>query len=698
MRKKGQVTVFIILAIVMIISAALFIYVRYSGGISEEEKIPRIKEVPVEFQPINGFIENCLTQVATDALEKIGQRGGYIDPVSHGIATNYHAPTEADAVSFGTGSDLIIPYWYYLKSENTCSGTCLLKHGRPNLYRSQGEPSIEGQIDRYVAEKFGSCLANRDELADQGYTVSSTGLARVETNVFARDVGIYIEHPVVVTRGDRTHTLQNFFVRIPVRLKEIYSQATQLTNLESQYKYLESHFSNLIVAYSRLDPAMLPPMARTDFDFGPGVMWSEQVVKLRVQELLAKDMQLLQVQDSLNWHNYNTGKELGDGLYNIGMLITVNQSYPDFEVAYSYLDFWPIYFSLNCPGAICRPESISRNIMALFGMQSYKHLYDVSFPVMVTISDPAALNYRGYDFQFMLEANFRDNNPMNRTYVALVSEMPGQESMLCDIDNRNSGNITVTVTDSIADEGLDKAEVVYSCGEESCSIGKTEKGTLSARFPVCMGGIASVLKPGYIGKARWLNTRLAIEDTLSFELAPILEINMTIQKYSLVKTDSWRISSVPYELEDGETAVLSLTRMGKLGEEGYSTFKEYKPSDGIVTISLAPGEYKVSLDFLLNKKIIIQPEKKEFKSGLFSKKTMYVPPTPMTIDEPVAIGGLNGNYTFLAGDIAQGEITIYGCAVEIGKVADPKLDDLNLLSQKEQFSTEYKDLLAPRFS
>ena len=116
--KKGQITVFIILGILILLISGIYLVTR---AIKVEEYItiiPIIANVPDELLPIRTYTEACINNLAEDALKKLGTQGGYIDLEQFGISFNQVIPTEADGIQFSPNSDLNVPYWWYLKAPN----------------------------------------------------------------------------------------------------------------------------------------------------------------------------------------------------------------------------------------------------------------------------------------------------------------------------------------------------------------------------------------------------------------------------------------------------------------------------------------------------------------------------------------------------------------------------------------------------
>jgi len=488
--KKAQISWFLLIGIVLLISAFVFMYIRTSQA--ENEFIePKISEVPVEFAPVSSQVETCMIRVAEEGLRILGEHGGYINMAKHGFATNAAEPTSANAVKFSPGSPLDIPYWFHLKSANTCTGNCEFEYQVPKLRRSDGEPSIEAQLDEYINDNLKTCLNDFADLQSLGYDIEEVGPVDARVDVTDGDIAVYVNYPIRASK-EASAEIEEYFIRLPLDLSTIYEQATLLTSLQAHYKYLEKSTLNLITGFSAIDKDKLPAMSGIEFDLGGGITWRRSEARALLQQILASYIQLMQVYNSYEYIPMNpTGGAVAYSLYNDGMLIPSNESYSNLAVTFDYLSFWPIYFDINCNGEICGPESAAENFMSIIGIQRYNFVYDVSFPVFVEVHDPFALNMEGYDFRFFLESNVRNSAPLESEFRPLPASSILTSSLLCNPDQANSGNISVFVVNDL-DEPVEHANVIYTCGSESCVIGKTDvNGNLMSRFPVCMGGFVT---------------------------------------------------------------------------------------------------------------------------------------------------------------------------------------------------------------
>ena len=81
MLKRGQVTLFIILGVLVLGLVALFFFLR-STVVEErvQEARPVAEDVPTEFNPVKVFTEDCLKLTVEEGMTRLGQQGGYIRP------------------------------------------------------------------------------------------------------------------------------------------------------------------------------------------------------------------------------------------------------------------------------------------------------------------------------------------------------------------------------------------------------------------------------------------------------------------------------------------------------------------------------------------------------------------------------------------------------------------------------------------
>ena len=76
MTKRGQVTVFIILGVIILILAALFLYLRESKGLF----VPSGQYLQSQLTPIQTNVEECVTTAVGPGIILLGKQGGSFSP------------------------------------------------------------------------------------------------------------------------------------------------------------------------------------------------------------------------------------------------------------------------------------------------------------------------------------------------------------------------------------------------------------------------------------------------------------------------------------------------------------------------------------------------------------------------------------------------------------------------------------------
>ncbi|MBI2649742.1 hypothetical protein HYX04_00335 [Candidatus Woesearchaeota archaeon] len=695
-----------LIGILIVIGGAIFFYSTQKAAKPFEPEIRIVQEqIPVEFDPIKNYANDCAYSIGVEGLKIIGQQGGYIsfadktlNKESFAITQN---PTESDAVPFSKNSEQKIPYWWHLKSANSCKGDCKFASKRPDL--RQSDNSIEKQLERYVDSRFKECLNNFEPFLEQGFTVSEAGKIKTDVTIASSDVAVLVEYPLNIEKQDTKSKITQFSVTIPVNLDKVYDLATKITNMEIKHRYLEKHVLNLLVAFSGVNKEKLPPMSDMQFKFGSTTSWRKSDVKDKITGLLSSYVQLFQVDGTYNYERNIFGSELKQRLYDSTIIPVANSSFKDMAAYFTYLDFWPAYFDLNCNGERCVPSS-ANSLISFFGIQEYRFAYDLSFPVLVEVQDPFALNGQGYSFNFFLEGNIRNNKAMPADFIPLERAALSERSLLCDA--RTSGNVTVNVVNAANKKPVDDAHVLYTIIDESCFIGSTDSGgILTERFPVAVGGAVSIVKDSYIGKAIEFDTKLNADGSLKASIQPIYIKNLVIKKKNVVKTSQgWQFSNAPADLSSKESATVTLTRVSSENELDFSSVASYEGQS--TEMEIAPGTYAADITLVLDERIVIPEKQKCVKKGIFGEKECFTIPKvdfgekSAPGQEKFPEGGLKLNFTIKPSDLENhGTLVLYAVSIGLADVPEQSrvIEDIEQIGKIEDYSRIYQVALQPTF-
>jgi len=708
MNRKAQVSIFIIIGAILLIAAGLIFYTttREKGQEISPGVFVSIQEVPVELDPVSNFVSACLDDVSTTGIKLIGEHGGYIDPDNAQLSKQTfkisNNPTESDAVIFAPGGNLKIPYWFYLESNNECTGTCKFTSKQPAL--REKDNSIEKQLNRYIEQELPNCINNFESLEQQGFQITELSEIKIDTRIAESDIVVILDYEIKAKKEDVTSSISQFFVRIPVNLQKIYNLATEISNLQQQFRFLERHTMNLIASFGSVDENKLPPISDIRFEFGSTTSWRRSEVEDKIGQILTSYISLFQVDGTKNFNRDFYSSELKQRIYDSMIVPVADTQYSDLDVNFNYLDFWPLYFDINCNGEICEPESVSTNLLAFIGLQRYNFVYDVSFPVLVEIFDEQALNNRGYKFNFFLESNVRNNEELPTNFVPLQAANTPQTSFLCNLDNRNSADVTVNAKDSLTSSPLKDVSVTLSVLDESCFIGTTdETGSLVTKFPTgTAGAVVSLIKQDYLSKFQLLDAKADEETSLEAELDPILTKKIIVKKKLVEKTNGvWEFTGKESNLGQNEEAIVTLTRISPLTEEDFSAVTSLQgPNPG--EIRIAPGVYEVNINLFLKENLRIPEQKQKVVTGLFGlidQREITYPGIEFNADSPYPSGGLMLTITLTKQDLEKDTIVLYAVSPALQNVPESQRSilDLEQTANIEDYSTVYASSLKPTF-
>lgn len=737
MSKRGQITVFIIIGIVLLVLISIIVYMtgeRAAAPIEAEGM--RAITVAEEMRPLQDFVQTCLAVMGREGLERLGARAGHIAPRQR---FNPAQPTEGAAIQFAPDSSVMVPQWWHLGTKNTCAGDCAYASEQPALTREQGGPqSVEGQLDTFLKEKLPECFNEFRQFRDQQFSIVPQGELKPETRITRGNVIILLDYPLEVSRAGERFELKAYAAELPVNFYEIFTVATNITNLQAEHSFLERATRALIDVFGRADSEALPPVSEMEFGFGVGTFWTKFSVEEKIMQLLTSYIPLLRVPYTRNYRYFpapaGANKEFYEVLYNRGFVVPVLEPHRSLNVKFSYLPWWKPYFEMNCNGQLCQPEGFSSSLGFLFGVRRYLFSYDISYPVLVEINNPDAFGGEGYSFRFMLEANMRNNVPLSTTEPPLsVPSVTQRNSMLCDESQRTGGNLTLAVR-TTSGTPVDGAEILYRCGTESCSIGTSAAGALFAPLPRCAGGVLTASHRDYAPAALPLDVLNAGPLSATLVLGVPYEVDFSVKKWLLKKqqvtredgttsyTQNWALDTTAVVNQGPrENTIIMLNRQSNPLEEPIVIIADVcgapvskmqvpcgnPPEDNSKDIRIYAGDYHVTIYSFAypSPELVIPPDRRCVSRGPFKKKKCFwVPPKPIVFnqDKPLMSGYAEYDWTVTDAELAAAkniEFTYINFALDkVQPASARKVEDLSVMGSLFSYSEQYIDVLKPRIS
>ena len=181
MNKRGQITVLIVVAIVVV--AGLLIYFSLREG-------PSVSVSP-EVAPVFNLVQGCLEKSTLDAVYHMGQYGGY-----------YIIPERASKVG--------MPFYY-----------------EEGISYILSKDQLEIELSKFVENDLFFCTKNFVDLP--GYLVTSDQI-KVNVEVVENEVRFFVDYPLSIKKGEDVFTINSFENRVDSRLNSIYNAALEIVD------------------------------------------------------------------------------------------------------------------------------------------------------------------------------------------------------------------------------------------------------------------------------------------------------------------------------------------------------------------------------------------------------------------------------------------------------------------------------------
>jgi hypothetical protein len=437
--KRGQVTIFIILAILIV--GAVIGYFVLSGKIMGES-------IPEDLKPVYDYYISCLEDRAQEGIALLGEQGGRID-VGEFLPGSAYMPFSSHLDFMGQA----VPYWMYV------SGNNLLRENVPS------KASMERELGEYISERVGLCDWSSFEA--QGFDVFvEEGEASSRINDL--DTEINVNNKITIFKGNSSAVISSHDFRVSSKLGKFYGLAMDVYNYEKANMFLENYALDVLRLYA--------PMDGIEIGCAPKVFIEEEIAE-DLKDGLAANIPSIR----LDGDYYDlSSKEREYFVEDSGLDL-------DEAVNFMYMKDWTtrveVYGDL-----VARPVGMQEGFGVLgFCYVPYHYVYDVDFPVMVQFYDDAEL------FQFPLGVVISKNQPREALPTTAGANI---ESRVCEEKNQEVDVYTYDV-----DLEPVEAMISFKCLDSVCNIGESKAvggdAILNGEFPQCVNGFIVANAEGY---------------------------------------------------------------------------------------------------------------------------------------------------------------------------------------------------------
>jgi hypothetical protein len=214
MNRKGQVTIFIIVAVVLV--AAVLLYFVVKG------KNPLDLITPTMPNP-SDYIDQCIQGSVLDATNIMLPQGGLINP------TNY--------ILYRSNK---VEYLCY--NQNFYS-TCI---NQEPMYVEH----LQQEIKTYIEPKIKDCFFSLEqEYKNKGYSVNSGEISNLKVSLMPKKIQVDFSKKLSITKSEETMNFEKFSERTSSSLYELAVVAQEITSQEARFCNFD------YVGYSILYPA-----------------------------------------------------------------------------------------------------------------------------------------------------------------------------------------------------------------------------------------------------------------------------------------------------------------------------------------------------------------------------------------------------------------------------------------------------------
>ncbi len=590
--RRGQLTIFIIIGIILLISISLVIYLTTQRVVKpvEEEVI-----VPEDVRPVYEFVQGCANDIAREGLGLLGLQGGFI--TLPGIIER----TPTAYIPIDSENYFKIPLWYYEGED-----------------RAPSKGFMEREIARYVNERIKECTGAFEPFQER-FAVVEEGPITTRTMIADEDVVLRISWPLALATPDRTTRLQDFVVRMPVRLGQMWALANATMTAENEYSFFENATIDLMAA----DTENIP----TDgFTIECGIKrWRLTEVQDRLQQLLYHHIPTTRIQntnylpfnerqstyETLHKEYLRMTKELEDGkplkapktaapddaYQYFKFFYDVDAPPTDLKIGFEYQPAWGMQLNAQPnDGPVLKSNSGKGpgKFLRFLCINQWHFAYDVIYYVKASIRDDKAFGGEGYVFQFAFPVLINDNAAERRDFgLRRFQSADFGAPEFCNTYGDKTADIRAV--GQAEDIGflmeLPDAEITYKCFNQECELGRTtaEGGVyrLSAPLPRgCANPFITASKEGYLPATAQLR-----EDRLDLALTKLqdMQLRFVVHPYH-GQTQTW---GEPRELRQNERVSLQAGMVNRTFDQfiGFPTANE--------TLQLAQATSHYDIDAIL---------------------------------------------------------------------------------------------------
>jgi len=222
--KRGQVTIFIIIAIIIVGVVAGFFLLRGNIGITK---------VPTSIQPVYNSFLSCLEDKTKTGIDILESQGGYIQLPAFELGSRY-MPFSSQLNFLGNP----IPYWYYV------SGNNVQKEQIPS------QQDMEKNLGDFINEKIREC--NYENYYNEGFEIIQEE-PKASVSIKNDNVAVRLSMNMKISKGEDTALIGTHQLSVKSNLGALYNSAKTIYQKEQKELFLENYGIDNMRLYAPVD-------------------------------------------------------------------------------------------------------------------------------------------------------------------------------------------------------------------------------------------------------------------------------------------------------------------------------------------------------------------------------------------------------------------------------------------------------------
>ena len=592
--RKGQITMFLILGLVLLITVAVVVYFVSTEAQKPWKETPQI---PEDIRPVGDMINDCSKQALKQGLIIQGLQGGYMD-IPGFVTNNPDSFLRADPLGV-----VIIPYWYY-NTENRIPSYNLMKI----------------QLGNYIEEEIKQCVNFKS--FEPKFIIEELDKPTVLVTYAEKEVVAEVKWPLRIKTPERTIQFNNYFALQNTRFRQMYELGIKILEEENKQEWLEK----LTIDFMTADPSI--PFGGMEINCKQK-KWDIGKIKEQLNQILFYNIPLIRIKNTpqlkpiADMSVYKNLKKQGEKIREDLIAGKINKVEIDEEIPEDIYEVNKMTFDINIPrtnlkaGFVFGNQNVllsalphdgkwlksrnakgSKNLIPFFCINQWHFTYDVIYPIKVQIKDEEAFDGEGFIFQYGFPVIINDNSPERINFGARQFEPIYTGAGFCEETEDKETEIKVygfEPYNPVAIE-LNRAKISIQCVNIECDLGQTEiqengEILLKTRLPMgCGNPLVIAKREGYLETRDWLTG-----DKVELQMKGLQELKpeFLIHPYQSI-IQQWQTEQNRFKLENNEKITFSL----KLKDDDFEQYLIFPTNE---TISLVENDEKYELEMYLLK-------------------------------------------------------------------------------------------------